>query len=145
MGKKVLKHFAKNDANEIGNKLTQMCLKKRCIINVNGRARIMITNEEILEQASNLCHIEWIEWSKNISQELNDTLEVLSNNIQYLNQVDMDDESKRLLIRENWELSEKLTKRLEKWERLWIPYDDLTEEMKEEDRNYARKILELTE
>ncbi len=37
------------------------------------------------------------------------------------------------------EVSEERRKR---WEKLWIPYADLSEEMKEEDRKYARKVLE---
>lgn len=33
--------------------------------------------------------------------------------------------------------------RVERWKELFIPYDDLTEESKEQDRVYARKILKL--
>jgi len=33
--------------------------------------------------------------------------------------------------------------RQERWKKLWIPYADLSEEMKEEDRKYARKVLKL--
>ncbi len=33
--------------------------------------------------------------------------------------------------------------RLERWKKLWIPYNELTEEQKEQDRIYARKILEI--
>lgn len=33
--------------------------------------------------------------------------------------------------------------RRERWKKLWIPYDQLSEEMKEEDRIYARKIQKL--
>jgi hypothetical protein len=37
---------------------------------------------------------------------------------------------------------EKLTpERLERWQKLWVPYDQLTEEQKEADRERARKIL----
>lgn len=33
--------------------------------------------------------------------------------------------------------------RLNRWKKLWIPYSKLSEEMKEEDRKYARKVLNL--
>lgn len=33
--------------------------------------------------------------------------------------------------------------RRKRWEKLWVPYKDLSEEMKEEDRKYARKILKI--
>ena len=29
------------------------------------------------------------------------------------------------------------------WEKLWVPYADLSEEMKEKDRKYARKVLKV--
>jgi len=35
--------------------------------------------------------------------------------------------------------------RIERWEKLWIPYEKLTEEQKEQDRVYARKVLEIIE
>ncbi len=31
--------------------------------------------------------------------------------------------------------------RRERWKKLWIPYDELSEEEKEKDREYARKVL----
>ena len=42
--------------------------------------------------------------------------------------------------------SEKISpKRLERWERVWRPYHYLTEEEKEQDRFWARKVLEIFE
>ena len=33
--------------------------------------------------------------------------------------------------------------RAEQWAELFVPYDELTEEMKEEDRKWARKVLSI--
>ena len=33
--------------------------------------------------------------------------------------------------------------RTERWRRLWIPYDQLSEEMKEQDRTFAKAIMVL--
>lgn len=39
---------------------------------------------------------------------------------------------------------EKLSpERLERWKELWIPYEDLSEEMKEQDRKWARLVIEV--
>jgi hypothetical protein len=35
--------------------------------------------------------------------------------------------------------------RLERWQKLWIPYEQLTEEQKEQDRAWARKALAIME
>ena len=35
--------------------------------------------------------------------------------------------------------------RIERWKKLWIPYDEHTEEQKEQDRGYARKVIEIYE
>ena len=33
--------------------------------------------------------------------------------------------------------------RLERWKNLWCPYSELTEEQKEQDREWARKVLQI--
>ena len=40
--------------------------------------------DEILEKASDLCHEEWMDWTKTISGELNKILGVLIRNKEYL-------------------------------------------------------------
>lgn len=45
----------------------------------------------------------------------------------------MDIASKELLTNE----------RLERWKRLWVPFQELTEEMKEQDRKWAKKVMEI--
>lgn len=40
--------------------------------------------------------------------------------------------------------SEDISKeRAERWKELFTPYDELTEEMKEEDRKWAQKVLDI--
>ena len=34
-------------------------------------------------------------------------------------------------------------KRLERWKKLWVPFYELSEEMKEKDRAWAKKVLEI--
>jgi len=46
--------------------------------------------------------------------------------------------SKSLAQNENLSLE-----RVARWEKLWIPYEDLSEESKEQDRVYARKALNI--
>lgn len=33
--------------------------------------------------------------------------------------------------------------RLDRWEDYWVPYDELDEDVKEHDREWARKVLEI--
>jgi len=44
----------------------------------------------------------------------------------------------------NLDIKELLSdERIERWQKLWIPYSELSEEMKEEDRKWARYVLEI--
>ena len=93
-------------------------------------------DREILEEASDLCHQEWMDWSKSIAIDLNQIVKVLENDVKCF-------EEKGVENKEAIEILEKTKNRLKRWENLWVPYDELSEEMKEEDRIYARKILNL--
>lgn len=94
-----------------------------------------MTNQ-VLEDMGDICHQEWIKWSKNISKELYAVIEVLKKDIEFYEKNGIENE-------EAIELVEKLEKRLERWEALWIPYSELSEEMKESDRKYAKKMFDL--
>lgn len=53
------------------------------------------------------------------------------------------------LEHEQWEewsknVSEEVSEdRQTRWKEYWVPYDDLTDEVKEQDREWARKVLEI--
>jgi hypothetical protein len=96
-----------------------------------------MTNQ-VLEDMADICHQEWMSWSKNISKELYVILEVLKKDIEFY-------EENGIENKEAVELVEKLEKRLGRWEGLWIPYEELSEEMKDSDRVYAKKMFDLAE
>ena len=62
----------------------------------------------LLEKISSLCHVEWMNWSKNISRDLNVTVDLLNKNNQYLKEKNFNIERKEELIvmdtlwRTNW-------------------------------------------
>lgn len=93
-------------------------------------------DNQLLEDMSDICHKEWVKWSKNISKELYVVIEVLKRDIEFYEE--NSNENKEAI-----ELVEQLENRLKRWESLWIPYDELSEEMKDSDRAYARKMLDL--
>jgi len=65
-----------------------------------------ISEEDVLEELSDLEHRQWMHWSKYVA--------------------------------ENHDIPEELR---EKWEKNWKPYSDLSEDMKEKDRKWAKKAL----
>lgn len=59
---------------------------------------------ELLEVLSELEHVQWMEWSKAVADEVS-------------------------------------PERRKRWEKYWVPYDQLPEEVKEHDRVWARKVI----
>lgn len=45
-------------------------------------------------------------------------------------------------VAENYDIPEELE---EKWEKSWKPYEELSEEMKDKDRKWARKVIDIVE
>lgn len=85
---------------------------------------------------ADVCHEEWVKWSRNISNELTLAINTLKKDIELLEENGM--ENKGAI-----ELVQKLESRLERWGALWISYEELSEEMKDADRKYAIKMYEI--
>lgn len=95
----------------------------------------IVTNKKLLEELSNLEHKQWIDWSKNISKDIKQLTDALEAHINYWR-------NKGVFVNKNTtDLVKKQQERLQRWEKLWIPYEELDEEMKESDREYARKVI----
>lgn len=85
--------------------------------------------DELLERLSELEHVQWQNWSKSVSRDLKRLIELCDKFSDNLN-----DEEKEFINSQK--------ERLIRWEGMWIPYDELSEDLKELDRNYARKIMD---
>jgi len=83
--------------------------------------------DELIERLAELEHEQWIEWSKNIAPELSDLRNAAS----------------VPLVKDSLVL--RTTERLQRWSSFWIPYDKLNEKTKEQDRKWARKVLQIFE
>ena len=92
--------------------------------------------DQVIEDMGDICHQEWMKWSQNISKELVIVIEVLKKDIEFSKENGAEN-------KEAIELVEKLESRLERWGKLWIPYSDLSEEMKDADRKYAEKMFNI--
>jgi hypothetical protein len=73
---------------------------------------------ELLEKLAELQHDAWMHWSKSICSHL-------------------------LLDRSPMRMRDRVLTKHDSWELLWRPYVELSEEMKEQDRIFARKVLEI--
>ena len=87
--------------------------------------------DEILEKLSRLEHEQWCEWSEAISVELSALLDIAGK----VDESKLNDDEKELILN--------VHRRLERWKGLWVPYDELSEESKEQDRVYARKAISI--
>lgn len=76
--------------------------------------------QEIIEVLAELEHNQWWHWAKSLTPELNDILYKLP---------------------EGSLEADRLAARLGRWSSLFMPYDQLTEEQKEQDRIWARESL----
>lgn len=85
--------------------------------------------DELLEKLSELEHIQWQNWSESVAKDLKQLIELCDKFKEHLN-----DEEKEFVNSQK--------ERLIRWESMWIPYEELSDDLKELDRNYARKVLD---
>lgn len=88
-------------------------------------------DEEILEKLAELEHLQWCEWASVLSKDLTLLLSVAEK----ADENALSDEDKIIVSN--------VRDRLERWDKLMVPYSDLSEESKEQDRVYARKALDI--
>lgn len=81
-----------------------------------------LTKEDIREQLANLEHQQWGYWSKNAISQLLDNVEPFGS---------IEAIGKRALQLH------------QKWLPNWVIYDELSEELKDKDREWADKVLEI--
>lgn len=89
-------------------------------------------DDQIIEKLACLEHIQWQEWAESVYGDLQTLLEIINENVD-LNDLDSD----------KIEIIEKNSNRVKNWPELMIDYSDLSEDMKEKDRIYARKVYEI--
>lgn len=83
---------------------------------------------ETLEELSDLEHVQWEEWSKTISGDLKKYVEILSK---------CDD------MYPVQEVIRLINDRISRWEKFWVPYNELEDEIQEYDRIWARKAMAI--
>ncbi len=78
---------------------------------------------ELREWLSNLEHEQWIAWSKSLTIELRE-IYIFTEKA------------------EMFKIKDKINSRIQRWEKNWIPYKELSEDIKDFDREWADKILD---
>jgi hypothetical protein len=76
----------------------------------------MIDNKLLLEKIAEIEHQQWCLWSKSICGHI-------------------------LQDRSPMRIRDRILTKHDSWELLWQPYSELSEEMKEHDRVWARKVI----
>lgn len=93
-------------------------------------------NEDILEKLAEVEHEQWCDWAGSLSAEMDALLQIISK---------LQDNCDSLLSDDELSQIEDSKDRLIRWNSLMVLYSELSEEMKESDRVYARKVLSVFE
>jgi hypothetical protein len=89
----------------------------------------MVFVNEVIEKLADLEHRQWIHWSKEVSQLIEEIINALTN--------------PNLLIGEKERLWNKGMKKLVNWRKYWVPYEKLEEDVRDLDRRWALQAYEL--
>ena len=103
----------------------------------------MLSEKELLEKLSDLEHQQWMEWSSSLNKELVDYASIMYTVVNSYDYNNSQGEEYEELIQKLWDNFNRLEKRIQRWTDLQIPYTELTEDYKDDDRVYARKIIDL--
>jgi len=87
---------------------------------------------QLLEALAELHHNNWMQWSKEISSHLKAQIGAIELESK-LGGARMSPESSLIVMQ--------VQDRLARWESLWIPYSELSDDWKEYDREFARKAM----
>ena len=87
-------------------------------------------DRDILEKLSDLEHQQWCEWSGSVSKEIFSLITILDRF-----EDDLTDDEKLTVSR--------IKDNLARWDNLQVNYFELSENEKEKDRVYAKKVLSI--
>ena len=87
-------------------------------------------DRDILEKLSDLEHQQWCEWSGSVSKEIFSLINILDRF-----EDDLTDDEKLTVSR--------IKDKLARWDNLQVNYFELSENEKEKDRVYAKKVLSI--
>ena len=91
---------------------------------------MIIMDSDILEKLSDLEHRQWCEWSGSVSKEIFSLITILDRF-----EDDLTDDEKLIVSR--------IKDKLARWDNLQVNYFELSENEKEKDRVYAKKVLSI--
>ena len=87
-------------------------------------------DRDILEKLSDLEHQQWCEWSGSVSKEIFSLITILDRF-----EDDLSDDEKLTVSR--------IKDKLARWDNLQVNYFELSENEKEKDRVYAKRVLSI--
>lgn len=82
----------------------------------------MVNYKEILDSIADIEHQQWIHWSKSLAHRM------------------------EIWCNQDWAkltFEDSVKVQIDKWKKLWKPYKELSREQKEQDREWAEKVIPL--